>query len=259
MNPFLKIFAITLYELFVFILSYVIWHHQDSFGLIEKTASLKLAQINANAPQMKPKIVWKEFKEKNLIPQSFKLEVPYTVQAPYGNWVDPWQEFCEEAVILMITKYYKSQNTSGIIPKNEASGLMLYIMSREERILGYHKNTGADDIAKILKNVFGHEAKVLENISIEKIKEEILRYRPVIVPLAGRMLRNPYFSKGGPFYHTVLIIGYDDADKTFIVHESGTKFGREYKYNQQTLFEAIADWDKQANDLVNRKAVVVVE
>ena len=159
----------------------------------------------------------------------------------------------------MLTKYYKSPLPPAIIPKDKASGLLLYIMSQEEKLLGYHENTGAEDIAKTLKNVFDLEAKVVNGATIEKIKEEILRYRPVLIPAAGKRLGNPYFQKGGPFYHTVLVIGYDDSDNTFIVHEPGTRFGQEYKYNQQKLFNAMADWSHEEQRVIDRKVMVVIE
>lgn len=257
MNPFLKISAVILYELFIFVLSYVIWHHQDFFDMPRNTAAIKLIQAPALLPPTKPQIIWKEIKEENAIPQSFKLEVPFTPQAPFGNWANPWQEFCEEAVILMTAKYYINSGQQ-VIPSPIAGGLMRQIMFWEEKTFGYHENTGTENIARTVKELFGLETKVIEDTTVEKIKEEILRYRPVIIPAAGRLLKNPHFQKGGPLYHTVLVIGYDDSDRTFIVHEPGTRFGREYKYSQQKLFEAIRDWEHDKG-LVERKVMVVVE
>lgn len=34
------------------------------------------------------------------------LPVPYTSQAPYAYWGQPWQDACEETSILMVDKYY---------------------------------------------------------------------------------------------------------------------------------------------------------
>ena len=68
---------------------------------------------------------------------------------------------------------------------------------------------------------------------IEDIKNTVLRYRPVIVPVSGKLLQNPQFLRGGPVYHTVLVIGYDDRDETFITHEPGTRFGKRYRYDQK--------------------------
>jgi len=259
MKLFPKITAVIFYELLLFAVSYYIWHHQDFFDMPQNTAAVQLTQLLTTVPEVKPRAVWKEIAHEYSIPWAFKAEVPFTPQAPFGEWNDPWQDFCEEAVILMLTKYYKSPSPTTIISKNEASGLMLYIMSQEEKLLGYHKNTGAEDIAQMLKSVFELEAKVIEGASIEKIKEEILRYRPVIIPAAGRRLGNPYFQKGRPFYHTIIVIGYDDSDRTFIVHEPGTRFGKEYKYAQQTLFDAMADWSHEEQKVIDRKVIVVIE
>ncbi len=124
--------------------------------------------------------------------------------------------------------------------------------------LGYHLDFGANDIASTLKGVYGIQMRVIESATIEDIKESILRYRPVIVPVSGKLLQNPQFLRGGPVYHTVLIIGYDDRDGTFITHEPGTRFGRRYRYDQKRLFAAIADWDQKLG-LMPRKAIVVQE
>jgi len=93
----------------------------------------------------------------------------------------------------------------------------------------------------------------------ENIKEEILRWRPVILPVSGKRLQNPYFSGGGPLYHMVLVIGYDNSDNTFVTHEPGTRYGREYRYDQDLLYDAIADWDHETEGLVKRKAGVVID
>ena len=37
-----------------------------------------------------------------------KLNVPFSIQAPYGHWVAPWDNACEETSTVMIDKYYQN-------------------------------------------------------------------------------------------------------------------------------------------------------
>ena len=70
-------------------------------------------------------------------------------------------------------------------------------------------------------------------------------------------MQNPHFQRGGPIYHTIIITGYDDSDGTFITNEPGTRYGKNYRYGQKLLFDAIRDWNKPEG-LVDKKMMVVI-
>src|SRR5690606_41290644 len=42
------------------------------------------------------------------------LDVPFTSQAPEGNWKQPWQDACEETSILMVDRFYQEQAQIGL-------------------------------------------------------------------------------------------------------------------------------------------------
>ena len=78
------------------------------------------------------------------------------------------------------------------------------------------------------------------------------------VPVAGRELGNPYFSGGGPWYHMLVITGYDG--NRFITNDPGTKRGEDYKYSADVLIEAIHDWTGSKDTITSgAKTAVVIE
>ena len=46
------------------------------------------------------------------LPEAVSLEVPFTAQAPDGDWSMPYQEACEEAVIIMAKAYLDGEDLS---------------------------------------------------------------------------------------------------------------------------------------------------
>ena len=102
-------------------------------------------------------------------------------------------------------------------------------------------HTTAAETARILKEYFGYKrVEVIRDITIDDIKSHLLAGRPVIVPLAGRMLNNPYYTQPGPVYHMLVIKGFT-KDGRFITNDVGTKRGQNYAYDAEALFNAIHD------------------
>ena len=58
----------------------------------------------------------------------------------------------------------------------------------------------------------------------------------------------------------VVVRGYDDVAKEFIVNDPGTRFGEGYRYPYATLWAASHDWTgSDATVTAGRKAMIVVE
>ena len=53
---------------------------------------------------------------------------------------------------------------------------------------------------------------------------------------------NNHFKSGGPWYHNLVILGYDDDKKQFTVHDVGTQFGAYFRYSYDTLMKSIHDF-----------------
>lgn len=172
---------------------------------------------------------------------AFTLRVPFTLQAPYSDWRQPWQDACEEATILIVDQFYKGFQAERI-PKKTAHDEILRIVNIENKHFGFNKDTNVSQIVEIINNFFNWEAKEVEDPSVEDIKSELDMQRPVIVPLYGKQLNNPYFLRGGPDYHTVVVKGYDDETQEFITQEPGVGRGLDYRYSYDTLVNAMHDF-----------------
>jgi hypothetical protein len=182
------------------------------------------------------------------LPENVNLEIPFTSQAPFGDWSYPFNYTCEEAAVLM-AHYYIEGKTS--IDPAQAREELLDLVEYEKKNYGFHEDTNTAQTAQLIKDYYGHSVKVEYDISLEDIKKELAKGNPVIVPTAGRLLDNPYFKPPGPLYHMLLIKGYSTTSTTtdFIVHDPGTKRGADFVYSYQTLEKSIHDLE--GKDLEN--------
>lgn len=180
------------------------------------------------------------------------LPIPFTSQAPFGDWVEPYQNFCEEASIVMVAHYLRGYPINTGIADLE----MRIIKTYEDLVFKRNKDTSADEIAQTLRVLYGfRDVEVKEVMRPRDIADELGRGRAVIVPVAGRMLGNPYFTPPGPLYHTVVIKGYDAERKEFIINDPGTRRGEGMRYREEILFEALHDWNR--GDVLRGKKVMV--
>ena len=169
------------------------------------------------------------------LPSTFKLKVPFTSQAPHANWDDPYQEACEEASLIMVNAYLNNNPLTPARADAEIIDLVTY-----EESLGLSQDITIEQVATIAENYYGYKTRIIENPTVDIIKQELTFQNPVIVPAAGRKLGNPYFSGEGPWYHMLVVTGYDRNE--FITNDPGTKRGEGHKYKYQTLMNAIHDW-----------------
>lgn len=177
-------------------------------------------------------------KEVSVITNEIKLDVPFTVQAPYKNWSDPvFQNACEEASIVMMMGWINEVKT---ISPAEATKQIQAIVDFENTTFGYNADTDVFDIEKIFQNFFHlQNVSVHEDITIADIKNELQNGNIVLTPMFGQSLGNPNYTVPGPVTHMLVIIGYDPATKKFITNDPGTQHGSGYRYAEKVLFDAI--------------------
>lgn len=180
--------------------------------------------------------------------------VPFTAQAPFGNWAQPWQDFCEEASVVMVAHFVLGLPLTPAVAEQE----MQIIRQYEELVYHRSRDTSADETADILRKLYGFkDVRVVSVAASEDLKKELAAGRLLIVPVAGRLLKNPYFRAPGPNYHMVVVTGYDDARGVFIANDPGTRFGKGYAYGQHLLFGAIHDWNGGDIARGEKKMIVV--
>jgi len=172
------------------------------------------------------------------IPSRILLPVPFSPQAPAGDWGAPYQEACEEAALIMTDRFFKDGETA-IIPAEEMDAAILDLV-QWETAHGYGEDVTITELAAIARDYYDYEAEIIDDVTTERLRELVAGGHPVIVPAAGRALRNPYFSGEGPFYHMLVIRGFDR--RNFITNDPGTRRGAKYKYAFDVLLGTIHDW-----------------
>lgn len=172
------------------------------------------------------------------VPSEKNLAVPFTSQAPHANWDLDHNEFCEEASVLMVGRYFQRRAIAGA---DDAEAALQEIKAWELDQLGFYYDTTAAETARILEGLYGLRVELVTDPTVERIKRAIASGQLVIAPFAGQDLGNPNYTPPGPPYHMLVIRGYTDDGK-FITNDPGTRRGEEYVYNQSTIMNAMHDW-----------------
>lgn len=188
-------------------------------------------------------------------PDAINLKIPFVSQAPYRDWSMPYQEACEEASAIMASLYYQGDMREMVIG-DAGDALLKKVIAWEEERFGYYKDTTVAETVIMLEEYFKLRARIVDDPTIEQIKQAVAAGYPVIVPAYGKALPNPYFKNGGPLYHMLVVKGYTETK--FITHDPGTNTrGADFPYTYDALMNAIHDWN--GGDVPNgAKRVIVV-
>lgn len=171
------------------------------------------------------------------LPSEMNLAVPFSPQAPHGNWELPYQETCEEASAMLVDGFWKGRTFT----PDGADAELRDIVAWSRQRFGFYFHTTAEQTAVILREFYGYrDVRVFHDITLEDIKREVAEGHPVIVPAAGRLLGNPYFRQPGPVYHMLVVKGYT-ADGRIVTNDVGTRRGQNFVYDEDVLFNAIHD------------------
>jgi len=192
------------------------------------------------------------------LPNKHLIQTAFVPQAPEKNWDQPWQDACEEASLLTVDFYYQNINKVSI----ETARDSILDMIKFEDTKNYTYDMTIDQMAIVGKDYLGYESEIINNPTIDQIKKYISQNIPVIVTANGKTLyaENKYFKSGGPYYHSAVILGYDDDKKQFTVHDVGTQFGAYFKYSYDLLMESIHDFPESGHkeDINNGEKRVLI-
>lgn len=173
---------------------------------------------------------------------SIVLSVPFSSQAPEGNWKQPWGDACEETSILMVDRFYKNRTEIGV---EEARDAILNIFRVKEGVFGPSYDESAQKVKQMVELINSNwRAEIQEAPTVEQIKNELRQNRPVIVPLYARDLGNPYYTDEGPDYHMLVITGFNDEKGVFIVNDPGTRHGFQLEFGYDVVMNTIHDLSK---------------
>ncbi len=177
-------------------------------------------------------------------PNYHLIETSFIPQAPEKKWDQPWQDACEESALLTLYYHYQDQDPSLEQVKQDILDMVNYQAKNE-----MSKDVNLEQMKQISQDYLNIQAKIIDNPSLEDLKEQLLLNRPILVPTAGKKLfkENKHFNNGGPYYHNIVILGYNDDQQKFIVHDVGTQFGAYFKYSYKLLLDAIHDFPPSLN------------
>jgi len=170
------------------------------------------------------------------------LAVPYVAEAPDGVWTGPWKNACEEASITMVEKYYAGEK---IVSVSEAKVEMQMLFKIQDKVWGSDANSDASRTAQLINDYTTYTAKIVDNPTVEQIKNELKNGHPVISLHYGKDLNNANipFLRSGSYYHMMVIMGYDDASKEFITNDDGdAKTGQGHRYDYTLFMHSLHDY-----------------
>lgn len=177
--------------------------------------------------------------EKNGLPNIHLIKTAFVPQAPEKIWSEPWQDACEESALLTVYYYYQSLSPSIETMVNDLNSLFEF-----ETKQGWSHDVNISQMATISAKLWNYQVKIIDNPSVEDIKIYLSQDIPIVIPANGKTLykENKHFKSGGPWYHNLVILGYDDNKKQFTVHDVGTQFGAYFHYSYGVVMDSIHDF-----------------
>lgn len=172
-----------------------------------------------------------------------ELSVPYVEEAPDGNWTGPWKNACEESAMAMVEYYYLANRNYNL---QKAKDYMWNLFTQQDKIYGSNADSDSVRTAYLINNFSVYWAERKINPTLDDIKKALQQKRPVITFHYGFDLKNPNipFLSYGSSYHVMVVIGYDDDKKEFIVNDPGdTKTGDGYRYGYDLFLNTLSDFN----------------
>ena len=190
------------------------------------------------------------------LPVRLILPVPYTTQAPLGNWAQH-QESCEAATLTMVLFYWNHHREVVIDP--HAADASINQIDKMKTQLDLTNTL----LGQLAEDHFGLGWQIMPNTP-ENIREQIALGRPVIAEVRTHGLGNSnypgysthYEQTGWSVPHFIVIIGYD-ATGVFL-NDAGISKGRGYHITYAQLTHAIDDLDVHHPNLDQGQVLLVI-
>lgn len=231
-------------------------------GLFEKNFSPELKAEIANKQEIVEVKETEEIdevekvEEKNEVANEIKINVPFLSQAPLGVWDERHEEACEETSLIILNAYLNKKT----LDKKSGEAEIQKIIDFQIENYGDYKDTNVAETIELGKDFYGlNNLKAVYDFDKDELKRYLSKGYPIIVPAAGRMLKNPYFTAPGPLYHNLVLVGFT-KDDMIITNDPGTRRGEGYEYKLDVLYEAIHDFTGDKDDIEKgKKAMIVVD
>jgi hypothetical protein len=186
------------------------------------------------------------------------IEVPFTSQAPSGQWHDQrFQDGCEEASVIMAINWVKGLS----LDKVQAEKQILELTEYQDQNFNGYIDISVQDLTKLIKDYYGYGLVRHESdINTDDIIKELYKGNIVLVPLNGQSLGNPNFTPPGPERHMAVVIGYNPETEEFVFNDPGTRKGQGYHYSHDIIEKSLRAYPSgnHAPILTNEKTMIVV-
>jgi len=187
------------------------------------------------------------------LPFAVILQIPFTSQAPNGNW--DRNEDCEETSIAMSTAFLNGQ-TGNLMAAADAQRAINQLKEWENINIGYNADTGADATKRMAQGAFGLKVQMIVDYSELDLKEALAADHPVLLSINAKILNNPKYRNSGPQYHMFVVRGYHNGK--FIVNDPGTESGNGNEYTFEVLKKAAADWNQSTRSMDPNSKIALV-
>lgn len=184
-------------------------------------------------------------------PAEINLAVPFTTQAPFSVWDAVHEETCEEASAAMANAFFDKRTFTPQSAEDELQKVVAWEMDT----FGHFEDTTAEETARLIRDYYGRQAEISTEVTVSRIKKEIVAGRLIILPAYGKGL-NPFFKNGGPEYHMLVVKGYTRT--RFITNDPGTRRGADFPYAFDKLLSAVHDWDPTTETASGPKVMIIV-
>ena len=191
-----------------------------------------------------------------VLPSQVFLHVPFTKQAPLGNWAQH-QESCEAANLTML-HFYWTKSTATVLDPTTADNWIRMIDSWKPQ-----PDLNVRMMGELANKHWGWAYQVLPN-SPQTIAEQLSQGRPLLAEVRTHGLGNPHYPGYSTHYeqtgwsvpHFVTIIGYDRTGVW--LNDPGISLGRGYHISYAQLTHAIADLNQHHPALNNGNVLLLI-
>jgi hypothetical protein len=195
------------------------------------------------------------------LPERLLLQVPYTTQAPAGNWAQR-QHTCEEANLTMLSAYWQ-RDPSVVIDPHAADTTISALVSWQVQQWGSKNDLTDTRLGELAKQYYGYGYMLVPNTP-QAVREQIAAGHPLIAGVRTHGLGNPNYpgysshfeEQGWSVSHYVLVIGYD-TDGVWL-NDPGITKGRGYHISWAQLAHAIDDLTQHEPALSEGQVLLVV-
>jgi Peptidase_C39 like family len=192
------------------------------------------------------------------LPANVLLPVPYTDQAPLGDWADK-QHTCEEASLVMVDRYLGGDHSGSQIDALTAEAAINQITPWKPAV-----DLTAEQVGEVATQHLGWLHEVLPASSLN-MQQQLALGRPLIVGVRTHGLGNPnypgysthYEQPGWSVSHYLVVVGYDQSG-SFVLNDPGITRGHGYSISYDQLMHAIDDLDGAYPSLNSGRVILVL-